>query len=147
MRQVASTGLDIMHAFAEFLLPGLDCSKAPPERLTALVKSGNFGLKSGKGIYDWSERDGKPLLAARAQRLFQLVGSRAGAVACQVLLRRGKMVIEGGSSSSRPGLSISSVSASLNSSFDRKRATNTCAVATKTLELKIGRRLGEGVQT
>lgn len=64
-------GLDIMHAFAEFLLPDLDVSKAPPEALTALVKDGNFGLKTGKGVYDWSKRDGKALLAARADRLFR----------------------------------------------------------------------------
>ena len=64
-------GLDIMHTFAEFLLPDLDNSKAPPEALTALVKEGNLGLKSGKGIYDWRERDGQVLLKARVERLFQ----------------------------------------------------------------------------
>jgi 3-hydroxybutyryl-CoA dehydrogenase len=35
------------------------------------VKTGHFGLKSGKGVYDWSARDGKALLAARADKLFQ----------------------------------------------------------------------------
>lgn len=64
-------GLDIMHAFAEFLLPDLDASKAPPAALTALVKDGHYGLKTGKGVYDWSKRDGKALLAARADRLFR----------------------------------------------------------------------------
>lgn len=64
-------GLDIMHKFAEFLLPDLDTSKAPPAAIAELVKGGNFGLKSGKGVYDWSQRDGKALLAARASRLFR----------------------------------------------------------------------------
>ncbi len=64
-------GLDIMHTFAEFLLPDLDTAKAPPSALSGLVKDGNFGLKSGKGVYDWSKRDGPSLLAARADRLFQ----------------------------------------------------------------------------
>ncbi len=64
-------GLDIMHKFAEFLLPGLDTAKQPPAAIAALVKDGNFGLKSGKGVYDWSRRDGKALLAARAGKLFQ----------------------------------------------------------------------------
>jgi len=64
-------GLDIMHKFAEFLLPDLDTSKAPPAAIAELVKAGNFGLKSGKGVYDWSQRDGKALLAARAGRLFR----------------------------------------------------------------------------
>jgi len=36
-----------------------------------LVAHGNYGLKSGKGVYDWARRDGKALLAARADKLFQ----------------------------------------------------------------------------
>ena len=64
-------GLDIMHKFAEFLLPDLDTSKAPPAAVGELVKAGHFGLKTGKGVYDWSTRDGKALLAARAGKLFQ----------------------------------------------------------------------------
>ncbi|SLN29900.1 3-hydroxyadipyl-CoA dehydrogenase [Roseovarius litorisediminis] len=64
-------GLDIMNTFAEFLLPSLNTDKHPPAALGELVKGGNFGLKSGKGVYDWSQRDGKARLAARADRLFQ----------------------------------------------------------------------------
>ena len=64
-------GLDIMHKFAEFLLPDLETSKSPPEAITALVKQGHFGLKTGKGVYNWSQRDGKALLAQRADKLFQ----------------------------------------------------------------------------
>jgi 3-hydroxybutyryl-CoA dehydrogenase len=64
-------GLDIMHKFAEFLQPDLDTSKQPPTAIGDLVKQGHFGLKSGKGVYDWSTRDGKALLAARADRLFR----------------------------------------------------------------------------
>ncbi|MBI2719584.1 MAG: 3-hydroxyacyl-CoA dehydrogenase family protein [Rhizobiales bacterium] len=64
-------GLDIMHKFAEFLLPDLETSKAPPTAVGELVKAGHFGLKSGRGVYDWSTRDGKALLAQRADRLFQ----------------------------------------------------------------------------
>jgi 3-hydroxybutyryl-CoA dehydrogenase len=64
-------GLDIMHKFAEFLQPDLDTSDEPPEALTKLVEEGHLGLKTGRGVYDWSERDGKALLAARADRLFR----------------------------------------------------------------------------
>ncbi len=64
-------GLDIMHKFAEFLLPDLETAKHPPAAIADLVKAGNFGLKSGRGVYDWSQRDGKALLATRADRLFQ----------------------------------------------------------------------------
>ncbi|CAN5523488.1 3-hydroxyacyl-CoA dehydrogenase family protein [soil metagenome] len=64
-------GLDIIHKFAEFLFPDLETAKQPPQAVSDLVRAGNFGVKSGRGIYDWSQRDGKALLAARADRLFQ----------------------------------------------------------------------------
>jgi 3-hydroxybutyryl-CoA dehydrogenase len=64
-------GLDIIHTFAEFLFPSLDNIIAPPEAVTALVRDGHYGLKTGKGIYDWSKRDGAALLARRADRLFE----------------------------------------------------------------------------
>jgi 3-hydroxybutyryl-CoA dehydrogenase len=64
-------GLDIIHMFGEFLFPSLDNITEPPEAVTALVREGNFGLKTGKGIYDWSKRDGAALLEKRADRLFE----------------------------------------------------------------------------
>jgi 3-hydroxybutyryl-CoA dehydrogenase len=64
-------GLDIIHKFAEFLFPDLETTKEPPQAVADLVRAGNFGVKTGRGIYDWSERDGKALLAARADRLFE----------------------------------------------------------------------------
>ena len=70
-------GLDIMHKFAEFLLPSLDTASAPPAAIAELVKDGNFGLKSGKGVYDWSTRDGQSLLAARADKLFAHIAEDA----------------------------------------------------------------------
>ena len=64
-------GLDIIHMFGEFLFPALDNITAPPEAVTQLVRDGHYGLKTGKGIYDWSKRDGAALLAQRADRLVQ----------------------------------------------------------------------------
>ena len=64
-------GLDILHTFAGFLFPALDNSKQPPEALTALVRDGHHGLKTGRGVYDWAEKDGQALLEARVDRLFQ----------------------------------------------------------------------------
>lgn len=71
-------GLDIIHMFAEFLFPDLNTDKTPPEVVTALVKGGHFGLKTGKGIYDWSQRDGQELLARRADQLFRHLAEDAG---------------------------------------------------------------------
>lgn len=70
-------GLDIMHKFAEFLLPSLDTAKVPPAAIGDLVNAGHFGLKTGQGVYDWSGRDGQALLKARADKLFE--HSRNGA--------------------------------------------------------------------
>ena len=64
-------GLDIIHMFAEFLFPALDNITEPPPAVTELVKNGHYGLKTGKGIYDWSKRDGQALLKQRADKLFQ----------------------------------------------------------------------------
>ena len=64
-------GLDILHTFAEFLFPDLDNASEPPKALTDLVRKGHHGAKSGRGVYDWSEKDAAALLKARIDRLFQ----------------------------------------------------------------------------
>lgn len=64
-------GLDIIHMFAEFLYPAIATDQTPPQSVTDLVNAGHFGLKTGKGVYDWSERDGAALAKRRADRLFQ----------------------------------------------------------------------------
>ncbi len=64
-------GLDIMHRFSEFLFPSLDNGDKPPEEVTALFRDGHYGLKTGKGVYDWSKHDGAALAAKRADRLFE----------------------------------------------------------------------------
>lgn len=60
-------GLETMRAFAEFLFPSLDSSDAPPPAMGAAGP----GWPGGKGIYDWSQRDGAALLAARYEELFR----------------------------------------------------------------------------
>jgi 3-hydroxybutyryl-CoA dehydrogenase len=64
-------GLDTFRAFAAFLFPGLDASGEPPAAMTALVGAGHRGLATGRGIYDWRERDGAALGAARVEELFR----------------------------------------------------------------------------
>jgi 3-hydroxybutyryl-CoA dehydrogenase len=64
-------GLDTMVAFARFLQPHLDAAPLPPAALDRLVAAGNRGLPSGRGIYDWSSRDGAALLDARKAELFR----------------------------------------------------------------------------
>jgi len=63
-------GLKTMHAFAGFLFPSLDHSGVPPQ---AFADAGPGW--PGRGIYDWSSRDGEALLRARYEELFRQLGS------------------------------------------------------------------------
>jgi len=73
-------GLQTMYHFARSLLPALDTSPEPAARVGDLVAKGANGLSNGRGVYDWSKRDGKALLAARMDELFRwLAHDRANA--------------------------------------------------------------------
>jgi 3-hydroxybutyryl-CoA dehydrogenase len=67
-------GLDTMHAFSAFLFPSLDGSAEPPAAMGRLVAEGHRGLPSGRGIYDWSRRDGPALVRERVEELFRQLG-------------------------------------------------------------------------
>lgn len=64
-------GLDTLHAFAASLLPYIDARPEPDGRVTALVDEGARGVANGRGIYDWTKRDGEALRAARFKELFR----------------------------------------------------------------------------
>jgi 3-hydroxybutyryl-CoA dehydrogenase len=52
----------------------------PSPALDRLVVAGHRGLPSGRGVYDWSTRDGAALLDARKAELFRwLKADRAAA--------------------------------------------------------------------
>ena len=70
-------GLDTFHAFCALLFPGLDASGAPPAAMARLVHDGHRGFASGRGIYDWSGRDGRALVRQRAEALFGQLGRGA----------------------------------------------------------------------
>jgi 3-hydroxybutyryl-CoA dehydrogenase len=73
-------GLDTMVAFAEFLQPHLDVSPLPPDAVRALPAGGHHGVASGRGVHDWSRRDGAALLRERTDELFRwLAVDRVGA--------------------------------------------------------------------
>jgi 3-hydroxybutyryl-CoA dehydrogenase len=62
-------GLDTMFHFASFLQPLLNADPEPPAQIGALVAEGCRGVPSGRGVYDWSQRDGAELLAERKREL------------------------------------------------------------------------------
>jgi 3-hydroxybutyryl-CoA dehydrogenase len=74
-------GLDTMVAFARFLQPHLNADPLPPAQVAAIPGAGGRGLPNGKGVYDWSKRDGTALLAARRAELFRwLAADRAAKI-------------------------------------------------------------------
>jgi len=70
-------GLDTMYAFARSLQPDLDTSSEPPIAVAELVKDGHRGLPSGRGIYDWTKRDGRAILESRMNELFRWLKASA----------------------------------------------------------------------
>jgi 3-hydroxybutyryl-CoA dehydrogenase len=71
-------GLDTMYHFAASLVPSLDVSATPPEAIRKLVEEGARGLPNGRGVYDWSKRDGGKLLQARFDELFRWLKADRG---------------------------------------------------------------------
>jgi 3-hydroxyacyl-CoA dehydrogenase len=53
----AVTGLDLCKTIQDTVLPALSDTRKAPEYMRRLVEQGNLGYKTGKGIYDWSEKD------------------------------------------------------------------------------------------
>ncbi len=64
-------GFATLYNFAAWLLPDLDRDTAPAAKVKALVDAGHTGPASGKGIYDWSKRDAKKLVATRMDELMR----------------------------------------------------------------------------
>jgi 3-hydroxybutyryl-CoA dehydrogenase len=63
------SGLDVIRAIHEYLLPDLNSSQRPQLGLTTRVQAGDYGAKSGKGFYDWSKRDPRESMLRRDQEL------------------------------------------------------------------------------
>jgi 3-hydroxybutyryl-CoA dehydrogenase len=64
-------GLYTMYHFGKSLMPYLDTNPEPPAAIAELVAKGANGIANGKGVYDWSKRDGAELIAARMEELFR----------------------------------------------------------------------------
>lgn len=64
LEHIDAVGLDLCANVQDTVLPGLNSETGNP-RLRAMVKEGNLGHKTGKGMYDWSKKDMDALLAKR----------------------------------------------------------------------------------
>ena len=66
-------GLDLIERIHTYLLADLSGAKQPLQGLADRVKQDNLGLKTGRGFYDWKDRDGDKLIERRdAQIVNQL---------------------------------------------------------------------------
>jgi 3-hydroxybutyryl-CoA dehydrogenase len=66
-------GLDLIERIHAYLLADLSGAKEPLKGLADRVKQDDLGLKTGRGFYDWKERDGDQLIERRdAQIVNQL---------------------------------------------------------------------------
>jgi 3-hydroxybutyryl-CoA dehydrogenase len=64
-------GLYTMYHFGKSLIPHLDARPEPDPAIAKLVEGGANGIANGKGVYDWSQRDGRALIEARMEELFR----------------------------------------------------------------------------
>ncbi|ELY38956.1 3-hydroxyacyl-CoA dehydrogenase family protein [Natronorubrum tibetense] len=63
------SGLDVHHTVLSELLEEIDRQTTPPSVLSDLVAEGRLGVKTDRGVYDWSEADLERTMAERDQRL------------------------------------------------------------------------------
>lgn len=67
------SGLDVHYEVESYLMAELDRGSDPHELLADLVEEGKLGVKSGEGIYDWSERSMEAIYEERDRQLVSLL--------------------------------------------------------------------------
>jgi 3-hydroxyacyl-CoA dehydrogenase len=71
--KVDHSGLDVEHEVEDYLLPDLDRGTESKDVLTEAVENGDYGLKTGKGVYDWSETDTGDVYDQRDEALLAIL--------------------------------------------------------------------------
>ena len=71
-------GLDLVRAVLENALTDLNSSRDTPQILLDKIAAGELGVKSGRGFYDWSQRDATRVKALRDRFLREFNGSEVG---------------------------------------------------------------------
>jgi 3-hydroxybutyryl-CoA dehydrogenase len=62
-------GLDLVKDIHEYLLADLSADQGPLQTHEQMVKDGNLGVKSGRGFYDWQQRDPQELIEKRDRQI------------------------------------------------------------------------------
>jgi 3-hydroxybutyryl-CoA dehydrogenase len=75
LEHLDAVGLDLALAVQEYVLPGLDNRPEPPDLLRQKVGRGDLGVRTGKGFYDWNQRDADSAAARRDQFIIEVLKS------------------------------------------------------------------------
>ena len=67
------SGLDVHMSVQKYLVEKLDRGTEPFDLTQEMVDQGNYGVKTGKGIYDWSDIDDEKIYEQRDQGLLDLL--------------------------------------------------------------------------
>jgi 3-hydroxybutyryl-CoA dehydrogenase len=62
-------GLDLINAIHGYLLADLASNDGPGALLKQMVDEGRLGAKSGRGFYDWTQRDSKAAIQVRDRQV------------------------------------------------------------------------------
>lgn len=66
-------GLDVHMSIATYLYKDLNNRTEPAKLLTDKVERGDLGIKTGKGFYEWDEKERKDVLEKKNSQLLQLM--------------------------------------------------------------------------
>ncbi len=69
--KVDQSGLDVHYAIESYLLDDLDRGTEPNPVVTERVDANDLGLKTGRGVYDWEDKDPDTVVAERDAKLLE----------------------------------------------------------------------------
>ncbi|MDR9430655.1 MAG: 3-hydroxyacyl-CoA dehydrogenase family protein [Natronomonas sp.] len=71
--KIDHSGLDVQYGVEEYLLPDLDRGTESKDVLAEAVENRDYGLKTGKGVYDWSDTDSNGVYDQRDEALLAIL--------------------------------------------------------------------------
>ncbi|MDR9380576.1 MAG: 3-hydroxyacyl-CoA dehydrogenase family protein [Natronomonas sp.] len=71
--KIDHSGLDVQYGVEEYLLPDLDRGTESKDVLAEAVENRDYGLKTGKGVYDWSHTDSNGVYDQRDEALLAIL--------------------------------------------------------------------------
>jgi 3-hydroxyacyl-CoA dehydrogenase len=74
------TGLDVYEEVISYLLTEIDRGTEPTESLRSPVAQGDYGVKTGCGIYDWEDADFEELVDERDHQLLAFLDAYEEAI-------------------------------------------------------------------